>query len=47
MKSPMPHGPDQETEIEVRRVFDPEDFGAEVAANEQALRDELAKRTVK
>ena len=47
MKSPMPHGPDQDSEIEVRRVFDAEDFGPEVAANEKALRDEIAKRTLK
>ena len=47
MRSPMPHGPNEESEIEVRRVFDSEDFGAEVAANEQALRDEIAKRTLK
>src|ERR1700694_3817692 len=47
MRSPMPHGPDQESEIEVRRVFDPSDFGPDAAENEQALRDEIAKRTRK
>ncbi len=47
MRSPMPHGPDSESEIEVRRVFDASDFGDDVAANEQALRDEIAKRTKK
>lgn len=43
MKSPAPHGPDEETEIEIRRVFDPEDFGQEVAEQENALRDEMTK----
>jgi hypothetical protein len=47
IRSPMPHGPDQPSEIEVRRVFDASDFGPEVAKNEQALRDEIAKRTLK
>jgi hypothetical protein len=47
MRSPMPHGPDQPSEIEVRRVFDPSDFGPEVAENEMALRDEIARRTLK
>ena len=47
MRSPMPHGPDQPSEIEVRRVFEASDFGPEVAENEQALRDEIAKRTLK
>jgi hypothetical protein len=47
MRSPAPHGPDQETEIEIRRVFEPADFGPEVAEKEEALRDEIAKRTLK
>lgn len=47
LRSPAPHGPDQESEIEIRRVFDASDFGPDVAANEQALRDEIAKRTLK
>ena len=47
MRSPMPHGPDQESEIEIRRIFDPSDFGPDAAENEQALRDEIAKRTLK
>ena len=34
-------------QIEIRRVFDPSDFGPDVAENEQALRDEIAKRTLK
>jgi hypothetical protein len=47
MKSPAPHGPDNATEIEIRRVFDSADFGPEVAENEQALRDEIVKRSLK
>ncbi len=45
MKSPAPHGPNQESEIEVRQVFDAADFGPEAAANEQALRDEIVRQT--
>jgi hypothetical protein len=44
-RSPAPHGPGKESEIEIRKVFEPADFGAEVAANEKALRDEIEKRT--
>jgi hypothetical protein len=47
MKSPAPHGPDQPTHIEVRQVFDAADFGPDVAENEQALRDEIARRALK
>ena len=47
MRSPMPHGPYEPSEIEIRRVFDPSDFGPNVAENEQALRDEIAKRAPK
>ena len=47
MRSPMPHGPDQPSEIEIRRIFDPSDFGPDVAENERALRDEISKRTLK
>jgi hypothetical protein len=47
LKAPAPHGPDHPAELELRRVFDSEDFGPEVAANEQALRNEIAKRTRK
>ena len=48
-RSPAPHGNDQESEIEIRQVFEASDFPAEVlspeeAAREQALRDELAKK---
>jgi hypothetical protein len=44
MRSPMPHGPDKPSEIEIRRVFDASDFGLEAAEHERALRDEIAKR---
>ena len=47
MRSPMPHGPDQPSEIEIRRVFDADDFGPDAPANERALRDELTRRTLK
>jgi hypothetical protein len=47
LRSPAPHGPDQESEIEIRRVFESSDFGPEVEANEKALRDEIAKRSLK
>jgi hypothetical protein len=47
MRSPMPHGPDKPSEIEIRRVFDAADFGPEAAENEKALRDEIAKRPLK
>jgi len=47
LRSPMPHGPDKASEIEVRRVFDAADFGPESAENEKALRDEIARRTLK
>ena len=47
VRAPAPHGPGQETEIEIRRVFDPSDFGPEVAANEQALREEIERRIPK
>ena len=46
-RSPAPHGPHEESEIEIRKVFDASDFGPDVAANEQALRDEIEKRTRK
>src|SRR5882724_5196359 len=46
-RSPNPHGPNKETEIEIRQVFDAADFGPDVEANEQALRDEIAKRALK
>jgi hypothetical protein len=46
-RCPAPHGPDQESEIEIRKVFESADFGPEVEAQEQALRDEIEKRAVK
>jgi hypothetical protein len=46
-KSPAPHGPGQASEIEIRRVFEGADFGPEVAANEEALRKEIEKHTLK
>lgn len=42
-RSPNPHGPNASTHIEVRRVFESEDFGPEVAAQENALREEIKK----
>lgn len=47
LRSPAPHGPDQETAIEVRQVFGPGDFGPEVEASEKVLRDEMAQRNQK
>lgn len=47
MKSPAPHGPGVETEIEIRKVFESSDFGPEVEAAENALREEIAKRSMK
>ena len=46
MRSPSPH-PGEPCEIEIRQVFDAEDFGPDVAANENALREEIARRTRK
>ena len=45
LRAPSPFGPDQVGEIEIRQVFDPEDFGPEAAENEKALRNELERRT--
>jgi hypothetical protein len=44
-KAPAPHGPGQESEIEIRKVFEAADFGPDVDANEKALRDEIKKRS--
>src|SRR5438034_953044 len=49
---PAPHGADQDGEIEIRQVFEACDFPADVfppedASREQALREELQKRTAK
>jgi hypothetical protein len=46
-RCPAPHGPDRESELEIRKVFEPSDFGPEVEANEKALRDEIERTTVK
>ena len=46
-RAPAPHGPDQETEIEIRKVFEASDFGPEAEAHEQALRDEIETRRPK
>jgi hypothetical protein len=43
LKAPAPHGPDQDGEIEVRRVFEPEEFASELAAREVEMRKELEK----
>ena len=47
MRSPAPHGPDEPSEIEIRQIFDPSDFGPDVAEQDQALRDEISRRQVK
>jgi hypothetical protein len=44
-KAPAPHGPGQDSEIEIRQVFEATDFGPDAAANEQALRDEIQRRS--
>jgi hypothetical protein len=46
-RCPAPMGPGQESEIEIRRVFEAADFGPEIEAQEKALRDEIEKRTAK
>lgn len=46
-KSPAPHGPGQASEIEIRRVFDSADFGPEVEASENALREQIEKYSSK
>ena len=43
-RSPAPHGPDKETAIEVRRFFDPSDFGPEVEKSENELRARIEKQ---
>ena len=45
MRSPAPHGPDSECEIEIRRVFESADFGPEVEVQEQVLRDRIAAQS--
>jgi hypothetical protein len=46
LRCPAPHG-DQETHIEIRRVFESADFGPEVEAQENVLRDKIAKTSIK
>src|SRR6266481_4797131 len=51
-RSPNPHGPDRESEIEIRQVFEAADFPAEVfppegASREKALRGELQRMSAK
>jgi len=43
-RSPNPHE-HGETEIEIRKVFEASDFGADAAEQEQALRDEIQRRS--
>ena len=42
-RSPAPFGPNQEGRIEVRQLFDPEDFGREIAEKENALREQIGQ----
>jgi hypothetical protein len=49
MRAPAPHGPDQDSEIELRRVFEtadfpPESMSPESAAREERLREKLQKK---
>jgi hypothetical protein len=51
-RCPSPMGPGEEAEIEIRQVFEAADFPAdlftpELAAEEEALRERLAKQTAK
>jgi len=43
-RSPNPHE-HGETEIEIRKVFEASDFGPDAAEHEQALRDEIERRS--
>src|SRR5262249_8511842 len=47
LRVPAPHGPAEESEIEIRQIFESADFGEEVAQQENALREEMAKRAQK
>jgi hypothetical protein len=52
LRSPAPHGPNQEGEIEIRQVFEASDFPAEIfppeeAAREESMREELQRKTMK
>jgi hypothetical protein len=46
-RSPAPGGPHQESQIEIRQVFEASDFGPEAEAGQQALRDEIQARNPK
>jgi hypothetical protein len=43
-RCPPPHPGAEESVLELRQVFDAEDFGPEVAASEQVLRDQIQKQ---
>ena len=52
LRCPSPHGEGKEGEIEIRRVFETSDFppgvlSAEEASREQALREELERKSAK
>jgi hypothetical protein len=52
LRSPAPHGADQDGEIEIRKVFEISDFPQEIlspenAEREQTLREELEKKAAK
>jgi hypothetical protein len=49
-RSPAPHGEDEDSEIEIRQIFElsdfpPEVFSPELSAREREMRDELQKST--
>ena len=44
LKSPNPHGPNADTYIEIRQVFEAADFGPEIEASETALRETIEKQ---
>ena len=51
-RCPAPMGPGQDAELEIRQVFEAEDFPSEIfppeaAAREQEMRDELQKKAAK
>ena len=52
LRCPAPHGPGQDTELELRRIFETEEFPSDVmppeeVAREEAMRAELEKRASK
>lgn len=42
LKCPPPHGPDSHGQIEIRPFYEAEDFGPEIAEQENALREQMA-----